>query len=230
MAIIKYNNVNFSFDFELIKFFKVNDMFEFYRDYINGKCEIWEENNNFNNTKTIVITPCTKIKDIFSFNKTNSFGWDLLQWGQNNDIKIFNSTYLDAIKEYISSKTSYVGINEDVDFLKTISLGLNWDNEKMIEKKDLITLINIVNKKSDKHQFLIFNIDWIDQEVFDSLQFNNIKTIFVFNSWNNIKDIISSNREEIVLITDNNISSLNKQESVEEQLESKNGKLVFLKI
>lgn len=226
MAYIKYKDENVSFDLEPIEFIKVFDMYTFHNLFINSEIEIFDE-INFNNVNNIVITPIAKTRDIFSFTRSNFLGKWLLEYVQNEQINLFNTDSVNKIVDLLKTKISSIEANVDIDILKVLNLLIEIDEDKLLDKQEFMTMIKFLEQKTHNTKILLFNQDWIDEEVIEKIYDSNIKTIIIFNESSNIAKILNKFKENILILDSNKVCAYDYKKNVTDDYLSPN---IFLKL
>jgi hypothetical protein len=123
MGYIKFNNQITNFELDNMLFIKVYDMYDFYGKLLTNQIELCDHTTILNE-KNYIITPSTRIKDIFSLAKTNIFGKKILEFSQNEQIDSEQLNDFSAntqIKKFLNNYFDYED-NFDIDINKLISL------------------------------------------------------------------------------------------------------------
>lgn len=156
MAYIKYYEKSIEINNDCILFIKTEDMMLSYSDILTGKLVIKDTIDVLNENRCLIISPITKIGDLFSLKKNNLFGKEIFENHQEIFKKLINQEVIEECKQKLQEYISDVDENEDKDILKIIQIIYDIDFEKTIDKKSFLTLLNLF-KNTSLSNLLIFN-------------------------------------------------------------------------
>lgn len=216
MAFIKYYEKNIEIQTDTILFIKTYDMMLFYSDLLTKKMVINDSVDILNEHRSLIISPLTKLGDLFSFKKNNILGKEIFE--NHNELfrNLINADNIHNCKEKLSEYLSDINENDDIDILKLIQVVFNVNFDKLIDKKSFLTLINLLPDTSLSN-LLIFNCEWLDEECISKIVSSNIKCVIVFNDYANIKKYIVDNINNVLIVSNKNISIFDHKLSKDEE-------------
>lgn len=228
MSSIKYKNETLNFEMDCVKFIKVPDMLTFYSKLCNKEFEIYDE-HSFINDRNLIILPTTRWADLFNFTKSNILTKYVVEEANTDKFKLINDFELNKLKEYFNRLFNSTEINLDVDLFKLIPLLLDFDTERLICKRDLLTLITMLHEKSPETKIILFNSDWLDKEAIEAINSHNIKTLIIYNEPMLLNELILNNLHDILIFKNDKFTLWNKNENINEDVNS-NIEKVFIKV
>lgn len=210
MAYIKYYEKSMEINNDCVLFIKTDDMMMTYSDLLTEKLVIKDNTDVLNENRCLIISPITKIGDLFSLKKNNLFGKEIFENHQDIFKRLINQQVITECKEKLNEYINGVEENDDKDILKIIQIIYDINFEKTIDKKSFLTLINLF-KNTSLSNLLVFNSDWIDEECVSKIVSNNIKTIFIFNKYDNVKKLITNSLNNTLILSNKSINIFNQK-------------------
>jgi hypothetical protein len=157
MGLIKNKSFCLDIDFDSLIVIHCLDMFTTYKDIIKKNLEFIIEDFNLDNS--IVITPITKLSDVFQNTKTSLFTKDIISELNLLNESFMKKEYLQKLNNYVKEISSRIDVNEFNDVYKILNYLVNIDDEALIECKEFNYLVKLISSTGKKSFLILFDCD-----------------------------------------------------------------------